>query len=69
MWYREVIGGNKAPIVDTWWQTETGAIMVSALPGADGDQARPCAGPPARYPDHRPTSREPRSGTATADSS
>ncbi|WP_417511048.1 acetate--CoA ligase [Microbacterium sp.] len=33
MWYREVIGDNKAPIVDTWWQTETGAIMVSPLPG------------------------------------
>jgi acetyl-CoA synthetase len=33
MWYREVIGGNKCPIVDTWWQTETGAIMISALPG------------------------------------
>jgi len=33
MWYREVIGGNKTPIVDTWWQTETGAIMVSPLPG------------------------------------
>ncbi|MFT4235666.1 MAG: acetate--CoA ligase, partial [Microbacterium sp.] len=33
VWYREVIGAGKAPIVDTWWQTETGAIMVSALPG------------------------------------
>ena len=33
MWYREIIGGNKAPIVDTWWQTETGAIMISPLPG------------------------------------
>ncbi|MET3566244.1 acetyl-CoA synthetase [Leifsonia sp. 563] len=33
MWYREVIGGDTTPIVDTWWQTETGAIMVSALPG------------------------------------
>ena len=33
MWYREVIGGDAAPIVDTWWQTETGAIMISALPG------------------------------------
>lgn len=33
MWYREVIGADKTPIVDTWWQTETGAIMVSALPG------------------------------------
>ncbi len=33
MWYREVIGGKRCPIVDTWWQTETGAIMISALPG------------------------------------
>jgi len=34
MWYREVIGGNRCPVVDTWWQTETGAIMISPLPGA-----------------------------------
>ncbi|GAB3292566.1 acetate--CoA ligase [Parasphingorhabdus pacifica] len=33
MWYREHIGGNRTPIVDTWWQTETGAIMISPLPG------------------------------------
>jgi acetyl-CoA synthetase len=33
MWYRNVIGSGSAPIVDTWWQTETGAIMVSPLPG------------------------------------
>jgi acetyl-CoA synthetase len=33
MWYRQVIGGDKCPIVDTWWQTETGAIMISPLPG------------------------------------
>jgi len=33
MWYRQHIGHDKAPIVDTWWQTETGAIMVSPLPG------------------------------------
>ena len=33
MWYREVIGGERCPIVDTWWQTETGAIMISPLPG------------------------------------
>ena len=33
MWYREVIGGDRCPIVDTWWQTETGAIMISPLPG------------------------------------
>ncbi|MEC3913822.1 acetate--CoA ligase [Nocardia sp. CDC160] len=32
-WYREVVGGNRTPIVDTWWQTETGAIMISPLPG------------------------------------
>ncbi|WP_225437601.1 acetate--CoA ligase [Arthrobacter sedimenti] len=33
MWYREVIGGGKAPIVDTWWQTETGAHMIAPMPG------------------------------------
>ncbi|MDB4913578.1 MAG: acs [Gemmatimonadetes bacterium] len=33
MWYREHIGGNRCPIVDTWWQTETGAIAISPLPG------------------------------------
>ncbi|MDO3697652.1 AMP-binding protein, partial [Curtobacterium flaccumfaciens] len=32
-WYRQVIGHDRTPIVDTWWQTETGAIMISALPG------------------------------------
>jgi len=34
MWYQRVIGGNRCPIVDTWWQTETGAIMITPLPGA-----------------------------------
>ncbi|HTA29120.1 MAG TPA: AMP-binding protein, partial [Candidatus Cybelea sp.] len=34
MWYREVIGHKRCPIVDTWWQTETGGIMISPLPGA-----------------------------------
>ena len=33
LWYREVIGGGRCPIVDTWWQTETGAIMITPLPG------------------------------------
>jgi acetyl-CoA synthetase len=33
MWYREWIGGNRAPVIDTWWQTETGGIMISPLPG------------------------------------
>ncbi len=34
MWYREMIGKNRCPIVDTWWQTETGMIMISPIPGA-----------------------------------
>jgi acetyl-CoA synthetase len=34
MWYREVIGHKRCPIVDTWWQTETGGIMITPLPGA-----------------------------------
>jgi acetyl-CoA synthetase len=34
VWYYGVIGGSRCPVVDTWWQTETGAIMISALPGA-----------------------------------
>ncbi|HET6153825.1 MAG TPA: acetate--CoA ligase [Marmoricola sp.] len=33
IWYRETIGGSRTPVVDTWWQTETGAIMISPLPG------------------------------------
>ena len=33
VWYRNVIGGDRTPVVDTWWQTETGAIMISPLPG------------------------------------
>ncbi|EEF59211.1 acetate--CoA ligase [Pedosphaera parvula] len=34
IWYHEVVGGKRCPIVDTWWQTETGSIMISPLPGA-----------------------------------
>src|SRR5260370_9981072 len=34
MWYHTVIGGGRCPIVDTWWPTETGAIMITPLPGA-----------------------------------
>ena len=48
MWYREVIGGGRCPIVDTWWQTETGSIMISPLPGATpttpGSATRPLPG-------------------------
>jgi acetyl-CoA synthetase len=48
MWYREHIGRNNCPIVDTWWQTETGAIMISPLPGVTaakpGSAMRPLPG-------------------------
>jgi acetyl-CoA synthetase len=48
MWYREKIGHNRCPIVDTWWQTETGAILISPLPGATptkpGSATRPFFG-------------------------
>jgi acetyl-CoA synthetase len=48
IWYREVIGRNRCPIVDTWWQTETGMIMITPLPGAiatkPGSATRPFPG-------------------------
>ncbi|GAA2165299.1 MULTISPECIES: acetate--CoA ligase [Glycomyces] len=48
IWYREHIGGGNCPVVDTWWQTETGAIMVSPLPGVTstkpGSAQRPLPG-------------------------
>jgi len=48
MWYREHVGGQRCPIVDTWWQTETGAIMISPLPGVTatkpGSAMRPLPG-------------------------
>jgi acetyl-CoA synthetase len=48
MWYREVIGRSRCPIVDTWWQTETGAILITPLPGAiatkPGSATRPFPG-------------------------
>ncbi len=45
MWYREAIGGNNTPIVDTWWQTETGGIMISPLPGVTGCKPGSAMGP------------------------
>ena len=45
MWYREKIGHNNCPIVDTWWQTETGAIMISPLPGATATKPGSCTRP------------------------
>jgi acetyl-CoA synthetase len=48
MWYQRVIGGGRCPIVDTWWQTETGAILITPLPGAvptkPGSATRPFPG-------------------------
>ena len=48
MWYREKIGHNRCPIVDTWWQTETGAILIAPVPGAvptkPGSATRPFFG-------------------------
>ena len=40
IWYHQYIGGERCPVVDTWWQTETGAIMITPLPGVTTHQAR-----------------------------
>jgi len=45
MWYHEIIGKGNCPIVDTWWQTETGAIMISPLPGATTTKPGSCTKP------------------------
>jgi len=45
MWYYEKIGGSRCPIVDTWWQTETGGIMMSPLPGAIATKPGSCTKP------------------------
>jgi acetyl-CoA synthetase len=54
-WYRDVFGNNETPIVDTWWQTETGAAMISPLPGVTackpGSATRPLPGISARVVD------------------
>jgi acetyl-CoA synthetase len=52
MWYHEVIGGTRCPIVDTWWQTETGGIMMSPLPGCTPTKPGSCTLPlPGVYPE------------------
>jgi acetyl-CoA synthetase len=55
IWYREMIGGGNCPIVDTWWQTETGAIMISPLPGVTatkpGSAMKPIPGISAKVVD------------------
>jgi acetyl-CoA synthetase len=45
MWYRRVIGSDRCPIVDTWWQTETGAIMIAPLPGVTATKPGSAMGP------------------------
>ncbi len=54
-WYRDAFGGNKTPVVDTWWQTETGAIMISPLPGVTeakpGSAMKPIPGITAKIVD------------------
>jgi acetyl-CoA synthetase len=57
LWYHKVIGGERCPIVDTWWQTETGAIMIAPLPGITatkpGSATRPFPGVEAEVVDER----------------
>ena len=54
MWYHEKIGSGKCPIVDTWWQTETGGIMMSPLPGAIPTKPGSCTKPlPGNHPRYR----------------
>ncbi len=57
LWYRKVIGGDRCPIVDTWWQTETGAIMITPLPGVTatkpGSATHPFPGVEAQVVDER----------------
>jgi acetyl-CoA synthetase len=54
-WYRDAFGGNRTPVVDTWWQTETGAIMISPLPGVTtakpGSAMKPLPGIAAKIVD------------------
>ena len=40
-WYYESVGGRRCPVIDTWWQTETGGMMISALPGIEETEPRP----------------------------
>jgi acetyl-CoA synthetase len=57
LWYHKVVGGERCPIVDTWWQTETGAIMITPLPGIvatkPGSATRPFPGIAAEVLDER----------------
>ena len=66
IWYHEHIGGGRCPIVDTWWQTETGMILITPLPGLTTTKPAP---PRGRFPGSRPrwwTKRVTRSGLVEA---
>jgi acetyl-CoA synthetase len=58
-WYRDALGANRTPIVDTWWQTETGAVMISPLPGVSaarpGSAMKPLPGISAKVVDEEGT--------------
>ncbi|MFH0943958.1 MAG: acetate--CoA ligase [Planctomycetota bacterium] len=66
IWYRNVIGGQRCPIVDTWWQTETGSIMITPLPGVTptkpGSATLPFFGVDADVVDHDGNSVKPNEG-------
>ena len=66
MWYRDTIGGGRVPVVDTWWQTETGGIMITTLPGAHdakpGSAGRPFFGIEPAIVDASGAEQEPGSG-------
>jgi acetyl-CoA synthetase len=66
MWYHRVIGGGRCPIVDTWWQTETGGIMITTLPGVHdtkpGSAGKPFFGVDAAVMDLEGHEQEPNSG-------
>jgi acetyl-CoA synthetase len=66
VWYRDVIGGGRVPVVDTWWQTETGMILITPLPGATtlkpGSASRPFPGVDAAVYDEQGNEVEPGGG-------
>jgi acetyl-CoA synthetase len=69
LWYHKVIGGERCPIVDTWWQTETGAIMITTLPGIQdakpGSAGRPLPGIKAAVVDREGRDAGPEQGYLT----
>ena len=71
LWYHKVIGGERCPIVDTWWQTETGGIMITTLPGVvdtkPGSAGRPLPGIEAAVVDEEQRGRRHRAGLPHAD--